>query len=314
MKGSDSYWVLAYYKFVELENPEEMMKAHHQFLEGRDVSGRIYLGKEGINGQFSGAREDAQAYMDWLKQDPCFSDIHFKVHSHHENVFPRMTIKIRDQLVAMDEKVDTSEGGEHVSPQKWKEMLESEEDYVLIDTRNDYEWEVGHFKGATLPDLNTFREFPKYARDLKDKVDPQKTKVMMYCTGGIRCELYSALMKREGFEEVYQLDGGVINYGLEMGNDLWEGKLFVFDDRISVPISDEEPSVIAKCWHCQKTCDDQYNCANMDCNELFVCCSECLETFNGCCCEECTKAERVRKPHEREGKKPFRRLHHYRKM
>ncbi len=133
---------------------------------------------------------------------------------------------------------------------------------------------------------------------------------MMYCTGGIRCELFSALLKKQGFENVYQLDGGIINYGLTEGAEHWQGKLFVFDDRMAVPISEEqECEVISRCHHCQALSDIYYNCSNMDCNALFLCCSECAERYAGCCCGACQTAPRLRAYEKGERPKPFRRAH-----
>lgn len=305
------YWVLAYYKFVDLENPKFEVTRHKEFFEGRDVAGRIYISEQGINGQMSAAEEDAKAYIDWIHQDPRFADMQVKVHKHPEQAFARMIVKYREQLVAMDSEADMSLAGEHLSPADWKAKLESDEDYILIDVRNQYESAIGHFKGAIAPALETFREFPEYARQLKEKVDP-KTPVMMYCTGGIRCELYSALMRKEGWDTVYQLDGGVINYGLKEGSKHWDGKLFVFDDRMAVPIADGEAEPIASCHHCSVKEDQYYNCANPDCNELFICCPSCLEEKEGCCSEACMNAPRRRPAKFREGCKPFRRLHTYR--
>lgn len=302
------YVALAYYKFVTISDPSAEVRNHKKFFEGRDVSGRIYFSEEGVNGQMSASLEDAESYILWMKQDPRFADILFKLHPSEENVFPRMTVKVRRQLVALDVSPDVENGGEHVSPMAWKEMMESGE-YLLLDVRNKYEWEIGHFEQAVLPPLETFREFPDYAEKLSHEVDPKKTKVMMYCTGGIRCELYSALLKEKGFDAVYQLDGGVINYGLEVGSDHWRGKLFVFDDRMAVPIDGKECAPIAHCIHCHGSCDTQYNCANMDCNALFVCCPSCLTTYQGCCSHGCTSAPRVRPIELERGNKPFRRKH-----
>ena len=154
--------------------------------------------------------------MAWMKADSRFQEISFKMHESSEHAFPKMTVKYRRQLVAIDCEVDFSEKGESVSPEQWKKMIEErDEQTIVLDVRNDYEWKIGHFEGSELPKLETFREFPEYAKQLKQERDPKETVVMMYCTGGIRCEFYSALMKKEGFEKVYQLDGGVINYGLK---------------------------------------------------------------------------------------------------
>lgn len=302
------YFALAYYKFTPIEDPKIEVRKHKIFFEGRDVTTRIYLSEEGINGQMSGQMADVESYMAWMKEDPRFADMVFKIHEVPENVFPRVTVKYRPQLVALNEKADPTEGGQHVSPGEWKEMIESGE-YLLLDVRNDYEWEIGHFEGATLPPLKNFREFPEYAQKLSEEVDPSKTKVMMYCTGGIRCELYSAMLKKRGFESVYQLDGGVINYGQKEGNKHWRGKLFVFDDRLAVDIDGEESEPIATCCHCKLPCDTYYNCANMDCNNLFISCPSCTEVYKGCCDHPCTEAPRLR-PYERlGGNKPFRKKH-----
>lgn len=305
------YSVIAFYIFTRIENPTEEVAKHHAFFESRDIKSRIYISEEGINAQMSAYSHHGQEYMEWLKQDPRFRDIDFKIHHHHEHVFPRIIVKYRKQLVAIDQPVDMSLTGEHLSPKDWKEKLEQrDEKTLLIDVRNDYEWEVGHFEGAELPKLKQFREFPKYAKDLAKDHDPEETTVMMYCTGGIRCELYSAVLKQEGFRNVFQLDGGVIKYGLEEGNESWKGRLFVFDDRLSVSIDpEEENELISHCRHCSTPTDVYYNCSSMDCNELFLCCSECADKLQGCCCEACMSSKRLRPYQKTDRPKPFRKWH-----
>lgn len=307
-----SHWILAYYHFAPIENPLEEVRAHKKFFKNRDVTSRIYISEQGINGQMSASKQDAIAYIDWMRERPEFQGIKFKIHPYHEQVFPRIIVKYRKQLVAIDERIDLSQRGEHVSPEEWKEMLETKTDKILIDVRNDYEWKVGRFAGAELPPCETFREFSDYADSLKEKNDPQKTPVMMYCTGGIRCEIYSSILKEKGFEKIYQLDGGVIGYGFKQGNQHWDGKLFVFDDRMTIPISDQgESKVIGTCHFCQTPNDSYYNCANMDCNNLFLCCHECLKKHAGCCCTECMTSSRIRPFHEHTAHKPFKRWYHY---
>lgn len=297
------YSVLAYYAIQRIEDPHAEVIRHKEFFKTRDFTGRIYISEQGINGQSSGDAVHAQEYMDWLRSDPRFSEIVFKVHPALEHAFPKMTVKYRKQLVAIDCEVDFSCRGEHVSPKDWKEMLENRSpETMLLDVRNDYEWEAGHFEGAELPKLEQFRHFPEYAKELKRQCDPSKTPVMMYCTGGIRCEFYSAVLKKEGFEKVYQLDGGVIQYGLEEGAEHWKGKLFVFDDRLVVPLA-ENGDTISSCSFCGTPNDVYYNCANMDCNGLFFCCLDCLKAHKGCCSDEC-QTGRVR-PYK-ETAKPFR--------
>lgn len=297
--------MLAYYAIVKIDNPHAEVARHKEFFSTRDFRGRIYISEQGINGQSSGKAEHAQEYIDWLRSDPRFENVPIKIHQGSEHAFPKMTVKYRCQLVAVDCQVDFSDRGEHVPPKVWKEMLENRgSETILLDVRNDYEWKAGHFEGAELPELDQFREFPQYAKELKERCDPAKTPIMMYCTGGIRCEFYSAILKKEGFEKVYQLDGGVIRWGLEQGSDYWKGKLFVFDDRLVVPLSDQG-GTISTCTYCGVANDVYYNCANMDCNELFFCCLDCLRAHQGCCCDGCLSG-RVR-PYK-ESAKPFRKI------
>lgn len=302
-----NYLVLAYYLFNRIENPQQAVLDHKAFFAGRDVTSRIYISEEGINGQMSGAAEDALAYMEWLVKQPGFEKVTFKVHKSAENVFPRVTVKYRKQLVAIDEKYDMANTGKYLSPAAWREVLESDDKYILIDVRNDYETVVGHFEGAILPACKTFREFGGYAERLKNEV-PADTRILMCCTGGIRCEVYSAVLKEKGFTDVSQLHGGIIQYGLDEGTKHWEGQLFVFDDRLTVGIDEQaESSTIGSCHHCQALTSTYYNCANMDCNELFLCCPNCIKEQHGCCCASCQTAPRVRGFDETRGHKPFRR-------
>jgi len=301
------YKILAFYLFIPIEDPVREMERQLEFLKARDVTSRIYLSEEGMNGQMCARADHAEEYIGWMREDERFNKIDFKVQPYHEHVFPRLTIKVRKQLVALDTKVDISLTGTHVSPQKWKEMMDlRDDDTFLLDVRNDYEWEIGHFEGAELPTLETFRGFREYAEKLAQEKDNEKTKVMMYCTGGIRCEIYSALLKEKGFKQVYQLEGGVVKYGEEVGGDHWLGKLFVFDDRLAVPL-EEGGEPISVCCHCKDASDVYYNCANMDCNELFLSCPPCAEKMKGCCCISCQSAPRLR-PFSGVPK-PFRRAH-----
>lgn len=311
MSQSNPFLILAYYHFLPVADPHAEVAAHKTFLENRDVTSRIYISEKGINGQMSAIRQDAKAYMDWMLSRPEFHGIQFKIDEYHEHVFPRLAVKYRPNLVAFDKDVNLEIRGEHVPPSQWKDMLEKEDGHILLDVRNDYEWKLGHFENAELPPCETFRDFDSYADKLKEKNDPKSTPVMMYCTGGIRCELYSAILKEKGFEKVYQLDGGIINYGKKEGSSHWLGKLFVFDDRLSVPVSEEDTPVVGSCHHCGTANDHYYNCANMDCNYLFLCCQDCLKKFAGCCKEECRGAPRLRPYHHQDPHKPFRKWYQY---
>lgn len=307
---TNEYQIIAYYHFVEIEDPHAEVDLHKQFFQDKDVASRIYISHYGINGQMSAANRDAQAYMVWMQNRLPFQKIQFKVLPYHEHVFPRKTVKFRQNLVGHDQPIDFSKRGEHVPPKKWKQMMQEREKYLLLDIRNQYEWELGRFEGAELPPCETFREFEEYAEKLKKEIS-EKTPVMMYCTGGIRCELYSSILKMKGFTDIYQLEGGIINYGQEEGASHWLGKLFVFDDRLSVPISEEETKVIGTCLNCGTSSEAYYNCANMDCNKLFLCCSTCLHKFSGCCSTECQEGKRVRPYHQQHPHKPFRKKYNY---
>ena len=303
------YSVLAYYVIREVHDPQSEVKAHRNFLSSLDSRGRIYIGTEGINAQLSVATKDLDKYLNYIKEHPVFYDADVKIHSSDQHAFAKLKVKYRKQLVAIDRKVDFNQRGEYLNSDEWAEKLENrDENTIVIDTRNSYETKVGHFEGSMLPDLQTFRQFPEYAEDLAKKYDNEKTKVMMFCTGGIRCEYYSALMKEIGFKNVYHLKGGVIKYGIEKGRKHWKGKLFVFDDRMNVPICDGNHEVIAQCHFCGKPNDTFYNCANMDCNDLFTSCPECVASHKGCCSTDCLENGRVRAFEPSDHPKPFRKL------
>lgn len=306
------YLILAYYLLKPIKDPQLLVKKHKKFFNDKDTTGRIYISEEGINGQMSGEKTDCLAYVEWLRQKDGFEEIQFKIDPSQENIFFKMTVKYRKQLVAFDHKVDLNNAGNHMSPKEWKEHLESKEkDYLLIDVRNDYESKVGHFEGAELPQCKSFREFVDYTeKELIEKRQIQKDKkILMYCTGGIRCEYYSAFMKEKGFENIHQLDGGVINYAHEEGDKHWDGKLFVFDDRLVAKLGDDD-KCISDCHYCGKKVDTYFNCANMDCNFLFNSCSECIEKHKGCCSSECESSKRLR-PVEHFSGKPFRKWYYH---
>ncbi len=287
------YIVIAYYHFASIEDPNKEVVDLKNFLSTCDVTCRVYVSNEGVNAQMSFLRQDAARYMQWLQSRPLFENVVFKLQGATQHVFSKVIVKNRS-LVSFGPGVSLEDRGTHVSPTEWKKMLQEEKEILLLDIRNMYEWEVGHFKGAEPVPYSTFREFHKYAEEVKERLQDEPKKVLMYCTGGIRCEYFSALLKQQGIKDVYQLDGGVINYGEKEGSDEWDGSLFVFDDRLTVPVGEGSKEVIGKCLHCGVKIDRFYNCANMDCNELFLSCEECIEEHVGCCKKECITAPRLR--------------------
>lgn len=310
------YSVIAYYCLGNLEDPRAEVKKHQTLLEELEGKGRIYVSEQGFNAQLSLPSDKLPLYVEALKNHPFLSSLkneEIKVHAHPNHAFAKLIVRYRKQLVAIDCPVDLAQKGEHLTPEQWKEKLETpSKERILIDVRNEYEWKVGHFEGSVLPNLTTFRQFPQFAKELKERIDPEKTEVLMTCTGGIRCEFYSAVMKQAGFKNVYQLYGGIINYGLQVGQKHWKGKLFVFDDRLVVPISSQEAPPIAECSFCKVPCDTYYNCANMQCNDLFISCPTCVAEKKGCCCSQCEEGK-VRPFDPLLAPTPYRRLSHEQK-
>lgn len=304
------YAVIAYYHFFEIENPEQEAKIHKEFLETINGRGRIYFASEGVNAQLALHRDSLDAYKEFLSRDPRFSGADIKVQYFDEPPFAKLTVKSREQLVALDKKVDLSKRAEYISPEDWAKVIEEQdENTIIIDVRNNYESEIGHFEGAIKPDLENFREFVELAENLKKSYDAKKTRILTYCTGGIRCELFTPLLKEQGFEEVYQLHGGVIKYGEKLGDKHWHGKLFVFDDRLAVPLDQaHEENRISHCCFCHQEADQYFNCANMDCNALFIACSDCIKEHQGCCGSECIEHGRVRTFDPDQRSRPFRKL------
>lgn len=233
--ASNTFVVCAMYKFVTLENFEDIKPNLLKVMEDNQVRGTLLLALEGINGTVAGSREGIDALLAWLQQDPRLANISYKESFTDTAPFHRTKVKLKKEIVTMGvEGIDPKHVvGTYVKPKDWNALI-SDPDVLLVDTRNDYEVKVGTFKHAVNPVTETFREFPQY---VKDNLDPAKhKKVAMFCTGGIRCEKSTAYMKEQGFEEVYHLEGGILKYLEEVPVEetLWEGECFVFDERVTV--------------------------------------------------------------------------------
>ena len=245
------YIVCAMYKFVALENYKEMRQPLHQVMEDNGIKGTLLLAEEGINGTVSGSREGIDTLLAYLNSDSRINPISFKESLHEEKPFYRTKVKLKKEIVTMGvQGIDpTKTVGTYVKPKDWNELI-SDPEVLLIDTRNDYEIEIGTFQNAVNPNTETFREFPQY---VKDNLDPEKhKKVAMFCTGGIRCEKSTAYLKEQGFDEVYHLEGGILQYLEDVPKEdtMWEGDCFVFDNRIAVN-HDLEKSVYDQCYACR---------------------------------------------------------------
>lgn len=227
--------VIALYHFVTLDNYIELRKPLLDFLQDKQIKGTLLLASEGVNGTVAGSQQAITDLIDWFKSDTRFAGLSYKLSYDDEMPFLRTRVKLKKEIVTMGvEGIDPKHiVGTYVKPKDWNALI-SDPDVVLIDTRNDYEIEIGTFKDAINPHTTTFREFPAY---IKENFSPEKhKKVAMYCTGGIRCEKSTALLKENGFDEVYHLEGGILKYLEEVPeeNSLWEGECFVFDNRVSV--------------------------------------------------------------------------------
>ncbi|WP_345785654.1 rhodanese-related sulfurtransferase [Pelagicoccus sp. SDUM812003] len=227
--------IVAYYKFVDLPDFELRRDLLQAICEENEVKGTILLAREGINSTMAGPEAGVEAVLDFLQSDPAIGPLTVKRSWAEEPPFYRMKVRLKKEIVrlGMPEVNPNEQVGEYVPPEKWNELI-SDPDVVLIDTRNDYEYEIGTFKGAVDPKTKSFREFPEYVkRELADKKDK---KVAMFCTGGIRCEKSTSLLLKEGFEKVYHLEGGILNYleKVDPAESMWEGDCFVFDNRVAV--------------------------------------------------------------------------------
>lgn len=277
--------ILLYYKFAPIADPLAVKLWQKSLTESLHLRGRILISKQGLNGTVGGDIDDLKAYIKATKEFPAFKNIVFKWSDGERGDFPRMSVKVRRELVGFQNSEDEFEvnesgvvgGGKHLKPEEVHELIEKYgDDVVFFDGRNEHEARIGKFKNAVVPNTNTSRDF--IAELESDKYDHIKDKkVISYCTGGIRCEVISAMMKKRGFKEVYQIDGGIVKYGEKFGDDgLWEGSLRVFDNRMTVNFSDHTKT-IGECTHCSGKTSNFENCAYAQCNDLVLICDECKQ-------------------------------------
>lgn len=277
--------ILLYYKFTPLSDPEAIKLWQKTLTDSLGLRGRILVSRQGLNGTVGGEMDDLKEYIKATKQYEGFKDIVFKWSDGAREDFPRMSVKTRRELVGFQNSEDEFDvnmdgvigGGEHIKPQQVHELVEKYgDDVVFFDGRNAHEAKIGKFKNAIVPNTNTSRDF--IAELESDKYDDIKDKkVVTYCTGGIRCEVLSTMMKKRGFKDVYQIDGGIVKYGEVYGDDgLWEGSLRVFDNRMTIDFSDHAKT-IGECTHCGGKTSNFENCAHMECNDLVLICEDCKQ-------------------------------------
>lgn len=290
------YHVLLYYHYTHIEDPNSFKEEHRALCQSLNLLGRIYITHEGINGTVSGLIEDTQTYMEIMQKHDLFKGIVFKIDESENHVFKKLKLKIKNELVnfSLEDDVNPLEiTGDYLEPSEFYERLQDPQT-IVIDARNTYEYDLGHFKGAIRPEIETFRELPQWIREHKDEFKDKK--IITYCTGGVRCEKFSGWLKREGFEDVAQLHGGIVTYGKDpiAKGQLWDGLCYVFDERISVPINQVEHVIVGKDYFTGEPCERYINCANPDCNKQIICSLESEIANQGSCSQACREHPRNR--------------------
>lgn len=300
---------LSFYKYVIIQDPVALRKTLFVKWNLLKVKGRIYVAREGINAQLSCPKPNWKKFINSVKSIKEFKDIPFKIAvEENQTSFLKLVIRVKKQIVADglgEDEYDVTNVGTHLSAKEWNDCINN--GATIVDVRNHYESRIGHFLGAIKPDVDTFREeLPLIKEKLKDR---KEDKILLYCTGGIRCEKTSSYLKHHGFKDVNQLHGGIIDYAKQIKElnleNKFIGKNFVFDDRLGERISND---VISTCDQCGEACDDYTNCNYVDCNLLFLQCKSCQKKYEGCCTKKCAKLSKLpneeQKKIRKERKKP----------
>ena len=295
------YLVLLYYCYTPLENPEQFRDEHHRLCLQLNLLGRIIVAPEGLNGTVSGRRADCAEYMRLVKADPRFATLEFKVEEAPEHTFRKLHVRVKPEIVHVGLPAirPYERTGIHLSPEQFRD-LKDQPDVVVLDVRSDYEHRLGRFKNAVTLDIENFREFPEKVAELAQYKDK---KILTYCTGGIKCEKASAFLLDQGFDNVYQLHGGIIKYGLEAGGEDFEGKCYVFDGRVAVDVNTVNPSIVSQCHHCRTPSDRMVNCANPECNAHVPLCEACAGQLAGACSPAC-QTHPAKRPYDGTGTYP----------
>lgn len=296
--------ILLFYKYIEIEDPHAIVRWQKELCTRLNLTGRVLIATEGINATVGGSDEATDLYIQELLAHPLFNDVDIKFSAGSAEDFPKLRVLLRKTIVNLGidpSALTVKDTGVHLSPDQIHELLSNKpDDLVVLDARNIVESAVGRFTDAVVPQINTFREFPEYIdQNLEQFKDKQ---VLMYCTGGVRCERASAYLKIKGVaKEVYQMDGGIHCYVEKYPNGFFLGKNYVFDSRIAVKVNDV---VLSDCLICHTPWDTYTNCLNTLCNKHYLCCEPCITTLQNCCSETC-------KVLVAEGKVPLRKKFRY---
>ena len=277
------YKVLLYYKYVAIDDPKVFMVEQRRVCEKLDLNGRIIIATEGINGTLEGTVANIKKYIGALKRDPRFTDTHFKLSEGTGAAFPKLSIKVREEIVSghlMDWDVDpTKTTGKYLTAVQLHKWIASGKKFFIVDMRNDYEQEVGKFENSVLPGLSNFRDLPKVLPKLAHL---KGETIVTVCTGGVRCEKASGFLVKHGFTDVYQLFGGIVTYMEKYPNEDFAGALYVFDGRVVTSFGDKGRKVLGKCVVCSKPSEHYINCSDIFCNRHFICCSKCAKKISLC--------------------------------
>lgn len=283
--------ILLYYKYVNIQYPKQIQKWLRLLCTRLELKGRILIAHEGINGTVGGSHEATEAFKNEFLNHPLFGGTDMKESAGSADDFPRLSVRVRKEVVSLGidpDALTTKHTGVHLNPDETHEIIEKKKDLVILDARNDYEARIGKFRGAIVPPIKTFREFPEYIDQHLDEFKDKE--VLMYCTGGIRCERATAYLKEKGVaKEVYQIDGGICRYVEKYPDGHFRGKNYVFDDRIAVPVNDD---VLTTCDLCDVAADTYTNCVNTLCNKQFIACQSCRDEYGYTCGTQCR--ERIR--------------------
>ncbi len=291
---NEEFQILLFYKYTPIENPAQEMAIQKSVQEVLGFKGRSIVAGEGINATLEGTKENTEKYIEWMSTRKGFKNIHWKKSVGSGNSFPKLSIKVRKEIVSLhlpnEEDVNPNElTGIHLKPDQLRKWYEEGKEFHIVDMRNDYELEVGKFENTIFPGLENFRDLREKVKELDHLKDKP---VLTVCTGGIRCEKASGYLRKEGFKDVYQLDGGIVSYMEKYPGQNFKGSLYVFDGRVVMNFDDpEKHEIIGKCYRCKDASERYVNCENLACHKHVILCEGCEESHGHFCSEKCKSNE-----------------------
>lgn len=294
----NDFEIILFYKYVHIDNPVKLMREQKRLQERLNLKGRTIIASEGINATIEGTRENISEYLNFYLSDPRFSNTHIKRSKGTGKAFPKTMVKVRNEIVSLGLgacDIDPNQlTGIHLKPDQLHEWILSNKEFYIVDMRNVYEHQVGHFQNSILPPMDNFRDLPKFIKSLEHL--KYKT-VLTVCTGGVRCEKASGYLLSQGFKDVYQLDGGIVSYMEKYPNENFLGKLYVFDNRITMGFYTDDPKhqVVGKCTVCDEPSERFTNCANHNCHRQLIAHEECEKNMGEkfLCKQKCKKKTRI---------------------